>query len=261
VFSGFMVNAWLVASVVAVLSGLVGFFVVLRGEAFVAHAVPNGAFAGAAAASLAGTSSLLGLGVFSLLGALGIGRLARGGRRDVATALVLVFMLGLGALFLSLGDQYSGEVESLLFGEVLGISANQVLPTLLLAVVCATMVAILYRPLLLDSIAPELAASHGVPRARLELAFLVLVALATTLTVPVVGALLIFSLMVGAPSAARSFVARPGAATALSVAFALAIVWAAIALSYLSDDPIGFFVGVLSALAYTAGRVWRRARS
>src|SRR6202008_632421 len=100
-FSGFMVNTWIVATLVAVVGGAVGFFVVLRGSAFVAHAIPNGSFAGAAAASLIGINTLIGLGVFSLGAALGIGFLARRARQDVATALILVFLLGLGALLIS----------------------------------------------------------------------------------------------------------------------------------------------------------------
>ena len=129
VFSGFMVNAWTVASIVAVVAGVVGFFTVLRGSAFAAHAIPNGSFAGAAGATLIGVSTLLGLGVFSLAGALAIGLLGRRGRHDVATALALVMMLALGALFLSLSVEYAPEVYSLLFGEVLGIATNEVAPT------------------------------------------------------------------------------------------------------------------------------------
>src|SRR5580698_7836105 len=114
-FSGFMVNAWTVASIVAVVAGLVGFFVVLRGSAFVAHAVPNGSFAGAAGAFLLGVNTLFGLGAFS--------------------------MLGLGALFLNLTVEYSSEVYSLLFGEVLGISSNELAPTVALALVCVAAIA------------------------------------------------------------------------------------------------------------------------
>ena len=125
VFSGFMINAWIVASIVAVVAGVVGFFVVLRGSAFVAHAIPNGAFAGAAGAVLVGVDAIVGLGVFSLLGALAIGLLARRGRHDAVTALALVTMLGLGALFLSLSSEYEPAVYSLLFGEVLGISPTR----------------------------------------------------------------------------------------------------------------------------------------
>ncbi len=229
-FSGFMMHAWIVATLVAIVGGAVGFFIVMRGSAFVAHAIPNGSFAGAAGASLVGVSTLLGLGVFSLGGALGIGLLSRRGRHDVATALSLVFMLGLGALFLSFSVEYAPAVYSLLFGEVLGISDNEIWPTIGLTVVCLSVLAVLWRPLLLSSVLPE--GAQGLDPFKLELAFLVLVALATTVTVPVVGTALIFSLMIGPPAAARAFTARPGLALALSVAIAVGIVWAAIALSY-----------------------------
>jgi zinc/manganese transport system permease protein len=255
-FSGFMVNAWEVASIVAVVAGTVGFFVVLRGSAFVAHAVPNGSFAGAAGASLIGVSTLVGLGVFSLLGALGIGVLGRRGRHDVVTALALVMMLGLGSLFLSLSVEYEPEIESLLFGEVLGISANQVLPTAALALVCVGAVTALYRPLMLSSVLAEVGEARGVSAFKMELCFLLVVALASTMTVPVVGTLLIFSLMIGSPAAARSFTSRPLVAMALSVAIALLTVWVAIAASYETNYPVGFFVGTVSACAYVLGRLW-----
>src|ERR1700719_3112698 len=134
--SGFMVNAWIVATIVAVVAGAVGVFVVLRGSAVVADALPTGSFAGAAGASLAGVNTLVGLGVFSLLGALGIGWLGRRSRQDVATALVLVTMLGLGALFLSFSVEYAQEIYSLLFGEVLGVNLNEIAPVALLGAVC-----------------------------------------------------------------------------------------------------------------------------
>jgi zinc/manganese transport system permease protein len=259
-FSGFMVNAWVVATIVALVGGAVGFFVVLRGSAFVAHAVPNGSFAGAAAASLIGVSTIAGLAVFSLGGALGIGLLGRRGRHDVATALTLVFMLGLGALFLAFSAQYAPEIYSLLFGEVLGISANQVLPTVGLALGSLLALGLLYRPLLLSSILPEGGQARGVSPFTVEVGFLVVVALATTMTVPVVGTTLIFSLLIGPPAAARSFTRRPGAAIALSVTIALGTVWAAIALSYQTNWPVGFFVGMISAAAYAAGRAWMFSR-
>jgi zinc/manganese transport system permease protein len=260
-FSGFMVNAWTVATIVAVVAGLVGFFVVLRGSAFVAHAVPNGSFAGAAGASLIGVNTIVGLGVFALLGALGIGLLGRRARHDVATALALVVMLGLGALFLSLSAEYAPEVYSLLFGEVLGVSSQEIAPTAGLAVAAVAAIGVLYRPLMLSSAVPEVAAARGVGELRIELCFLGVVALTTTMTVPVVGTLLIFSLMIGAPAAARSFTSRPGWAIGLSVVIAAVTVWVAIAASYVTDYPVGFYVGGLSAVAYAIGRGWAAWRS
>lgn len=263
-FAAFMMNTWAVATIVAPVAGVVGFFVVLRGSAFPAHAIPKGAFAGAAGASLLGISTLFGLAVFSLLGALGIGALGRRGRQDVATALALVMMLALGAAFLSRTTQYEPQIYSLLFGEVLGVSSTELLPVAALGAVCIVAVALLYRPLMLSSVVPEIAEARGIRAQRMEICFLIVVALATAMTVPVVGALLIFSLMIGPPAAARSLTSRPPLAMLLSVAIALLTVWAAIAASYLYNWPVGFFVGVLAALSYGAGRgwaAWRRART
>ena len=260
---GFMMNAWTTATIVAVVAGVVGYFVVLRGSAFPAHAIPKGAFAGAAGAALLGINTLIGLGVFSLLGALGIGFMSRRGRRDVVTALALVLMLALGAAFLSRITEYEPEIYSLLFGEILGVSTSEILPVALLGIACIAAIAVIYRPLMLSSIAPEIAEARGIRSHRIEMCFLIVVALATTMTVPVVGALLIFSLMIGPPAAARSLTSRPLLAMGLSVVIALVTVWVAIAASYLYNWPVGFFVGMLGALSYGLGRgwaAWQRAR-
>ena len=262
--AGFMINAWTTATIVAVIAGVVGYFVVLRGSAFPAHAIPKGAFAGAAGAALLGISILIGLAVFSLLGALGIGAMGRRGRRDVVTALALILMLALGAAFLSRTTEYEPEIYSLLFGEILGVSTSEILPTALLWIACIAAIAVIYRPLMLSSITPEIAEARGIRAHRIEICFLLVLALATTMTVPVVGALLIFSLMIGPPAAARSLTSRPLLAMCLSVVIALITVWAAIALSYQYNWPVGFFVGVLGALSYGLGRgwaAWQRTRT
>jgi zinc/manganese transport system permease protein len=262
-FSGFMVNAWEVGTMVALVGGVVGFFVVLRGSAFPAHAIPNGAFAGAAGANLIGLSPLLGLGVFSFGAALGIGALSRRGRSDAVTALALVMMLALGAAFLSLSTQYEPQIFSLLFGEILGVSTSELLPVIALGIVCVAAVAVLFRPLLLSSIAPDIAAARGLRPQRLEIAFLVVIACATTMTVPVVGALLIFTLMIGPSAAAQCFTDRVGRALAGSVVIALLTIWTALACAYESNWPVGFYVSVFSAAWYGIGRAyaaWHRRR-
>lgn len=260
-FSGFMVHAWEAATIVAVVAGVVGFFTVARSAAFSAHSLPNGAFAGAAGASLVGVNVLIGLGTFSLAGALLIAALGRRARQDVATALTIILMLGLGSLFLSQTSEYAPVIFSLLFGEVLGVNSAELIPTAAIAVACVALVLVLYRPLLLSSVLPEVAQARGVSARRMDLAFLLVLALSTTMAVPVVGSLLIFSLVIGPPAAARSFTNRPLPAVGLSVLIALATVWSAIAVSYLTNLPIGFFVGTLSALAYAIGRAWSTWRS
>jgi zinc/manganese transport system permease protein len=258
-----MSDTWIVATVVAVLAGVVGFFVVLRGSAFPAHAIPNSAFAGAAAANIFGFNALLGLAVAAGAAAFGIATLGRRGRHDVVTAFVLVLGLAIGAMFLTRSEEYEPQLYSLLFGEVLGVARTELLPVALLAIGSIAAIAFLYRPLLLSSVMPEVAESRGISSYGIELAFLLVLAAATALTVPVVGTLLIFSLMIGPPAAARCFTVRPPLAIMLSVAIAIITVWAAIASSYASNWPIGFFVGTFSAVGYAIGRVsaaWRRSR-
>ncbi len=255
-FSGFMLNSWIVASMVAVMAGCVGFFVVLRGSSFAAHALPLGTFPGAAAASLLGVNPLWGLVVFSGLGVTGLSWLARRQRNDVATGLTLVALLGLGTLFLSLSGAYSQAVYGLLFGEVLGVTDSEVSPVACVCAGAVAVVALCFRPLVLSAVSPELCRVRGVSAARMDLVFLATLGLATAMALPVVGALLVFSLMVGPASAARAFTRRPIPAMGISAGIALLTVWAALALSYTTNWPVGFFVGTLAALSYAAGRCW-----
>ena len=253
-FAGYLRTAWESGTAVAVAAGVVGFFVVFRRAAFAAHALPSGAFAGAAAANLLGVDTLTGLGVASLAGAVGIGRAGRRARRDVVTALVLVLALALGDLLLSRTAVYGPSVYSLLFGEILGVSPGDVVPITCIAAACVVATALLWRPLLLTSLAPDLAEARGVRGDLVDLAFLVVLAALTASAVPVVGSLLVFSLLTGPPAAARAVTARPAVAAVVSVAFALATVWGAIAASYWSNLPVGFYIGTFGALAYALGR-------
>lgn len=254
-FAGFLVNTWVVGSMVALAAGLVGFFAVLRGAAFASHAIPQGAFAGAAGATLIGVSSLAGLGVFAVGGAVLIAVLGRRGRHDVVVALVFVLMLGLGALFLSMGTEYEPEVYALLFGEILGISRGEILPSALLVLGCAAAIAVLYRPLLFSSAMSEVAEARGVSSFVSELSFLLLVAVATAATVPIVGALLMFSLMIAPAASARALTRQPQVALGLSAALSLVTLWASIASAYLTNWPVGFFVGAFGAGIFVIARL------
>jgi len=259
-FSGLMLNTWVAATAVAVIAGVTGFFAVLRGSTFAAHAIPNGAFAGAAGASLLGLNAFAGLAVFSVGGALGIAGLSRRSRHDVATALTFVMMLGIGALFVSWSTEYAQEAYALLFGEVFGVSTGEVLPILVLGVVSIAAIIVMFRPLLLSSAMPEVAEARGLSARRMDLAFLLVMALATSMTVPVVGALLMFSLMIGPAAAARALTARPFLAMTLAVVIALVTVWTGIAISYGTNWPLGFFVGVMGAAFFLFGQGFAQVR-
>ncbi len=256
-FEPFMINAWITASIVAVISGLVGFFIALRGQAFIAHALPNGAFAGAAAAGLININPLFGLGFFSLLGAGTIGLLERKSKRDVATALGFVLLLGMGALFLSLSTEYSQQIFSLLFGEILGVSPSQILPTAALAVITLGILILSYRRLLYTSVLGEELSQKALFRNQ-NLIFLLMVALVTTMAIPVVGTLLLFTLLVSPAATARLITKTPKTAIAASVILALLMVYSSIAFSYVSNWPVGFFIGMMGVASYTVGQLWRK---
>jgi len=160
----------------------------------------------------------------------------------------------------SWSSQYAQEAYSLLFGEVFGVSTDEVLPILVLGALSIAAIVVMFRPLMLSSALPEVAAARGVPPRRMDLAFLLVMALATSMTVPVVGALLMFSLMIGPAAAARSLTARPVLAMTLSVVIALVTVWTGIVASYQSNWPLGFFVGILGAAFFLAGRAYAAIR-
>jgi zinc/manganese transport system permease protein len=198
---------------------------------------------------------------FAIMAALGIGVTSRRTRNDVATALSLVLMLALGAAFLTLSIEYEPAINALLFGEILGVSSSELLPVLLLGLLCLAALVLLYRPLVYTSVAPELAEARGINATVIETAFLLVLALSTALTVPVVGALLTFSLMIGPPAAARLLSRHPARALTLSILFALLTVWASIAASYEFNLPIGFFVGTIGAGLYLCARVINARRA
>lgn len=252
----FMQNALLAGSIAALLAGLVGFFVVLRGVSFAAHALGQIGFAGSAGAVLIGTSPLWGLVVFTVAGALGIGALgAREQGRDATTALVLVAALGVGALFLALNSSYATAAFALLFGTIVGISRDQVWQTGLLALGCVAGLAVLYRPLFLATVNPEVAAARGVPVRLVGVLFLVVVGTAAAVTIPIVGALLIFSLMVGPAAAASYLSSRPWLAMLLAMGFSLLATWVGLVVAYDTNWPIGFVISAAVTVLYLGARL------
>jgi zinc/manganese transport system permease protein len=151
-------------------------------------------------------------------------------------------------------NAYSQAVYSLLFGEVMGISSGEILPVAIAGAIAIVIIATFFRPLLLTSLSAELGDVRGVASRRMEMWFLAALALATAMALPVVGALLVFSLMIAPPAIARSLTDRPGLAMLYSVAIALFTVWSAIAVSYVTDWPVGFFVGTFGAVFYGGER-------
>jgi zinc/manganese transport system permease protein len=247
----FMVHAFLAATIVAVVAGSVGYFLVLRGQSFAGHALSHLGFTGATGAVLVGASPLAGLVAATLAGGVCMGLLGeRLAGRDVAIGVVLSVALGFGLLFLHFFTAYASEATTLLFGNVLGVDTATLWVLLGLGAVCLAGLAALSRPLLFASLQPELAEAKGVSLRLMSVLFLAIAALATAACTQIVGVLLVFSLMVGPAAAAQRMVARVGAGIFVAVSLALAQAWAGLALAYATDWPTSFWITVLSGGTY-----------
>ena len=247
----FMQNAFAAAGIAAVVSGLVGYFLVLRGQAFAGHALGHVGFAGATGAVLIGVAPIWGL--VSLTVAAGVAMGALGERisgRDVAIGVVLVLALGFGLLFLHYYTAFATQATALLFGNVLAVDRSTIATLLGLAVVTLAGLAAIMRPLIFASLQPELAEAKGVPLNFVSIAFLVIVALAVSESAQIVGILLVFALMVGPPATAQRLVTGLWSGVALAAVLALAEAWLGLVIAYYTDWPVSFCIATLSALGY-----------
>jgi len=247
----FMRNAFAAAGVAAVVSGLVGYFLVLRGQTFAGHALGHIGFAGATGAVLIGVAPVWGLVGFTVAAGIGMGLLGeRLSGRDVAIGVVLALALGFGLLFLHYYTAFATQATALLFGNVLAVDASMIWTLLGLGLLTLGGLAAIMRPLIFASLQPELAEAKGVPLRFVSTAFLAIVALTVSESAQIVGILLVFSLMVGPPATAQRLVTGLWTGMALSAGLALGEAWLGIAIAYHSDWPVSFCIATLSALGY-----------
>jgi zinc/manganese transport system permease protein len=257
----FMINALEAGTIVAVMAGVTGWFMVLRRQTFAGHTLSVIAFPGAAAASLAGVPLAFGYFGFCGLGALLLAGIA-GSRRSLAAESAAIgslqaLALALGFLFVSLYHGVLNGLDSLLFGTFLGITSRQVTVLLLVAVAAVALVVLAGRPLFFASVDADVARAEGVPVGLLGFAFLLVLGLSVAATSQITGALLVFALLVTPAATAHQLTSRPARGVALSVALALGVTWLGLALAYFSIYPVGFYVTSLSFALYVLVRLAR----
>jgi zinc/manganese transport system permease protein len=247
----FMRNAFAGGALVAVAAGLLGYFVVVRQGEFAAHALGHIGFPGATGAVLLGISPLLGLGAFCVVGAVVIGLLgARANERATATGTVLAMATGLGILFASLATRTTSTVTNVLFGNLLAVTDGQLVVFAGFTLLLALVLAVVGRPLMLASVAPEVAEAKGVPVRALGVVFLVLMGLLVTMAVQAVGTLLLFALVVTPPATALRLTARPSRVAVTSIGIGLLAVGGGLTLSTMFNLPPSFFVVAVSFLVW-----------
>jgi zinc/manganese transport system permease protein len=247
----FMRNAFAAAGVAAIVSGIVGYFLVLRGQTFAGHALGHIGFAGATGAALVGMASVWGLVGFTVAAGIGMGLMGdRISGRDVAIGVVLALALGFGLLFLHYYTAFAAQATALLFGNVLAVDRTMIVTLIGLGAITLCGLAVIMRPLIFATLQPELAEAKGVPVRFVSTAFLAIAALAVSESAQIVGVLLVFALMVGPPATAQRLVAGLWSGMALSAAIALLEAWLGITIAYQTDWPVSFCISLLSAFGY-----------
>ena len=268
--------AALIGTIVAVVAGAVGTFTVIRGQAFASEALGDIGAAGGSSASLAAVAPLWGF-LVATVGAAGVMELIgiqRTRGRDLATGIVLGAGLGLAALFLYLdttSNCTTGATITILFGSAFALSSS-ILPLVIgLAALSLGTLAVVYRPLLLASVSPELAAAYRLPVRLLGAIYLLAMSLAVALSAVTIGAILSTALLVGPAAAALQLTSRPGRAIAAAAGLGIAAVWLGVLLAYDSyywpplhhGWPVSFFVVAVVLVSYLAARSlssWRTKR-
>lgn len=255
----FMVNAFAASGIVAVLAGIVGYFLVMREQTFAGHALSHVGFTGATGAVLIGVSPLWGMVGFTVAAGLSMGALGeRLSGRDVAIGVVLSLSLGCGLLFLHFFTAYATQVTALLFGNVLGVTTPTLLALAAIGVACLLALSAIMRPLLFATLQPELAEAKGLSLQLVSMLFLAIAGLAVAACTQIVGVLLVFTLMVGPAAAAQNLCTRLASGVALAALLALAQAWLGVALAFYTDWPTSFWITALAALVYGASLIGRQ---
>ena len=256
---GFMRQALAAGTALAVVAGLVGYYVVLRHQAFAGESLSDVAFAGAlggAAFGLNPLATLLGATILVALAMGALGERLRG--RDVAIGTLLAWVLGLGVLFLRLfatrasgrGTGLSGI--SVLFGNLLGISEDQLWVIVLVSLGVALALALIGRPLLFASLDADVAAARGVPVRALGLLFMALLAVTVSEATLAVGALLVFALLLLPAAVAHQLTTRPSAALAGAAGLAVLLTWIGSIIGFYTGYPGSVCISLLAFASYVA---------
>lgn len=248
-------------AILGVIGGFVGLFVMLRRHAFAVHAIAEMSFAGAALFLLLGYNVVTGSLVGSIFSALLIALMgARAHENDSIIGALMPFGLGLGILFLSLYSGRAANKFSLLTGQIVSVDSTQLTTMIIGGVVIIAALAVMWRPLMFASLDPIVASAKGVPLKALSIAFMVVLGIATALSVQVVGSLLVLALLITPAAAALQITASPLRALLLSILFAEIAMVGGILLALAGSLPISPYVTTLSFIIFVVCRLVRAVR-
>ncbi len=267
----FMVNAFEVGTVTAVVAGAIGWFMVLRRQSFAGHTLAVVAFPGAAGAIWLGLNAAVGYFGFAAGAALVFAALPRSpsgkgfSEESAVIGTVQAMALAAGFLFVSLYRGFLDSLTGLLFGSFLGVTDGQVLLVALVGLASLAALGLMARPLFFATVDEDVARARGVPVRLLSTVFLLVLGLAAAEVSQVTGSLLVFALLVMPAAAAQQVTARPGWSFTLTVLLSLVVTWLGLAAAYFSIYPVGFFVTTFGFATYllavgSRGLLARRGR-
>ncbi|MGW1610699.1 metal ABC transporter permease [Streptomyces sp. NPDC002285] len=255
-------NSLVAGAALGLVGGLVGVFVITRDLPFAVHGISELSFAGASAALLLGVNIVAGSIVGSLIAAGAIGLLGSRARdRNSVIGVIMPFGLGLGVLFLALYKGRAANKFGLLTGQIVAVDTPQMSWLLGTSAAVLVALAVMWRPLAFASADPEVAEARGVPVRALSFAFMIVLGLAVALSVQIVGALLVLTLVVTPAAAAARLTASPVLLPLLSVVFAVASIEGGILLALGSSIPISPYVTAISFAIYLGCRLPGRRRA
>ncbi|MGN6128020.1 MAG: metal ABC transporter permease [Humibacter sp.] len=256
-------NSILAGAVLGIVGGLIGVFVMSRDMAFAVHGISELSFAGASAGLLFGVGVVQGSIIGSLIAALLIGLLgSRARERNSITAVLMPFGLGLGILCLAIYPGRSANKFGLLTGQIVAIDNPQVGALLVISAIVLVGLAVVWRPLIFASVDADVASARGVPTRALSIVFMLLLGLAVAVSVQIVGALLVLSVLVTPAAAALKVSSSPLWVPLLGVIFGVVSMVGGIMLALGGTVPISPYVTTISFLIYVVCRViaWTRKR-
>lgn len=255
----FMRYAFIASTFIAVVSGVIGVFVVARNMPFMTHTLSEIGFAGASFALFMGWPALNGMLLFTILSSVMVGQLTIDeSRRESVISAVSALFIGLGILFLYLSSKTASSATSILFGSVVGISRHEVYQLVWLSLIVLAVVFLIYRQLKFSSFDPDGAVANGLNETLISVTFLLLLAMSVSVAVQIVGTLLIFVLLTLPAASAKYYTTGTGKMIGLAILFALLGVWLGLYLGYVTDWPVSFFTSTIEVLIYLSALFYHR---
>lgn len=250
----FFIRALIASTLVGVICAVVGTYVVLKGISFIGDGISHAAFPGVVAAFILQVPFYLGAAIAAVSTALAIGFVSRRGflRMDTAIGVLFAGTFALGVFLFSTISGYVADLFSFLFGNILAISASDLVALVVLGAIVLAVIALLWKQFLYATFDPLGAAASGIPVGRLEYLLLALVSLAIVVSLQAVGIILVVAMLVTPAATAQLLTVRFGSLMGLAIVVGVASSVAGLYLSFWLDVASGATIVLVQTAIFLA---------